>query len=79
MSSIGKLLSKFNKKERCTIELLIKKIISLNWHNLDIRKLKGYKDIFRVRKGKIRIIFIKKEKNIFILSIERRRENTYKF
>jgi len=78
MSDLKKLLSKFSKEERRAIEFLIEKIISLNWHSLDIKKLRGYKDIFRVRKGKIRIIFIKNEKNIFILNIERRREDTYK-
>ena len=78
MSDLKKLLSKFSKEERRAIEFLIEKIISLNWHSLDIKKRRGYKDIFRVRKGKIRIIFIKNEKNIFILNIERRREDTYK-
>ena len=78
MSDLKKLLSKFSKEERRAIEFLIEKIISLNWHSLDIKKLRGYKDIFRVRKGKIRIIFIKNEKNIFILNIERGREDTYK-
>ena len=79
MPSLKKLLSKFSKEERRILEFLIEKVVSLNWRNLDIKKLKGYKDIFRVRKGKIRIIFIKNEKNISILSIERRREDTYNF
>lgn len=53
-------------------------IVSLNWRNLDIKKLKGHQNIFRVRKGKIRIIFTKDKKEILIFSIERRREDTYK-
>lgn len=79
MPDLKQLLSKLNRKERRIVELLIEKVVSLNWRNLDIKKLKGYKDIFRVRKGKMRIIFMKNEKNITVLSIERRRENTYKF
>ncbi len=79
MPNLKKLLSRLNKEERKIVEFLIEKIISLNWHNLDIKKLKGYQNIFRVRKGKIRIIFTKDKKEIFVIAIERRRENTYKF
>lgn len=78
MPSLKKLLSKFNKEERRVIEFLIEKIVFSNWQNLDVKKLKGYKDIFRIRKGNIRLIFSKNEKNISILSIDRRHEGTYK-
>ena len=69
MSNLSKLLSKFNEKERKAIELSIKKVISLQWRGLDIKKLKGYQDIFRLRKGNLRIIFQMKNKSIFILTI----------
>jgi len=78
MPDLKKLLSKFNKQEREVIESLIETIISLRWDNLDVKKLKGHQNIFRVRKGKIRIIFAKDNKDIFIIIIERRREDTYK-
>jgi len=57
MPSLKKLLSKFNREERGVLEFLIEKIVSLNWSGLNIKKLKGYQNIFRIRKGKIRIIF----------------------
>jgi len=79
MPSLKKLLSRFNKEERGNIEFLIEEIISLNWQNLDIKKLKGHQDIFRARQGKIRIIFAKDKKEISVIAIERRRENTYSF
>ena len=79
MPDIKKLLAKFNRGERETLEILVEKIISLDWRGLDVKKLRGYQDIFRLRKGKIRIIFVKNEKYISILTIERRREDTYKF
>jgi len=79
MSKLKKLLSKFDKEERRIIETLIERIISLNWRSLNVKKLKGYQNIFRVRKGKIRIIFAKEENNIFVFSIDRRSEDTYKF
>ena len=78
MPSVKKLLSKFSREEREKLELFIKAINSLNWRNLDVKKLKGYQNIFRVRKGKIRIVFTKNKKDISILSIDRRHENIYK-
>ena len=61
------------------LEYLIEQVISLDWRDLDVKKLKGYQDVFRLRKGKIRIIFAKNEKTISIITIEHRGENTYKF
>ena len=69
----------FNEGERRIIEVLIKKIISLDWRGLNVKKLRGCQDIFRLRKGKIRIIFTKNGGSIYIFAIERRREDTYKF
>jgi len=78
MPSVKKLLSKFSREEREKLELFIEAINSLNWRNLDVKKLKGYQNIFRVRRGKIRIVFTKNKKDISILSIDRRHENIYK-
>ncbi|MEK7463316.1 MAG: hypothetical protein AAB621_03085 [Patescibacteria group bacterium] len=80
MPDLKKLLSRFDKKERNILEILIEKIISLNWKNLDVKKLKGYQNIFRVKRSKLRIIYkLTEQKEIQIISIERRSENTYKF
>ena len=78
MPTLKKLLSKFSREDRVILEYLIDRISSFSWDNLDIKKLKGYQDIFRLRKGKLRIIFIKTDKNISIINIERRKETTYK-
>ena len=79
MPSLKKLLSRFTRNEREVIEVLIERIISLNWRGLDVKKLRGYRDIFRLRKGDIRIIYRVQGKQTFILAIERRNEGTYKF
>ncbi len=78
MPALKKLLSKFSKEDREILESLIEKIISLNWRGLDIKKLQGYDDVFRLRKGKIRIIFTKDKTEISIINIERRSDKTYK-
>mgnify|MGYP001564311236 FL=1 len=79
MPTLEKLLSRFDKKDRETLWFLIGKIISLNWRGLNIKKLLGHEDIYRLRKGQIRIIFSKHKINVSIISIERRNESTYKF
>jgi len=56
---------------------MIGKIISRNWDDLDIKKLKGYHDIFRLRKGDIRIIYQIINKRVSILNIANRKETTY--
>ena len=78
MPSLKKLLSKFSREEREIIESLIEVIISLSWRSLDIKKLKGELNIFRVSKGNLRILYQIRQDKIFILTIERRREKTYK-
>ena len=77
MPTLSKLLSKFNVEDRKILEAAIIKIISLDWRNLDIKKLKGYQDIFRFRKGKLRILFIKEGNIVRIINIEQRKETTY--
>lgn len=78
MPTLKKLLSRFNKVDRESLEFLIEKIISLDWHDLDIKKLKGYQDVFRLRKGKLRIIFTKNKDIIRIIDMGHRSDNTYK-
>ena len=79
MPDLKKLLSRFEKAERIILENLIERIFSLNLQNLDVKKLKGQDDIFRVRKGKLRIIYrFKDKKEVYIFAIERRSETTYK-
>jgi mRNA-degrading endonuclease RelE of RelBE toxin-antitoxin system len=75
---IQKFLAKLAAKERKLIYGIIKKILSNDLVTLQVKKLTGSKDIFRVRKGDFRIIYQKKEKDYKIISIDRRSESTYK-
>lgn len=78
MDKVGKALKKLSAREQTLVKEILKKIDSNDLRGLDIKKLKGGKNIFRARKGTIRIIYQIKEENIFILAIERRSEKTYK-
>ena len=77
MNKIEKFLKKLSKKERLNIEKCIKDILNNNTSRLDIKKLVGRQDIFRVRKGDIRIIYQKTNNDIKLLLIERRSDDTY--
>ncbi len=78
MDKIEKFLRKLSPKERQTVEALIELILVGDTGNLDIKKLKRYADIFRVRKGKIRILYRQNGSTIRLISIDNRDENTYR-
>ena len=78
MDKIAKALSNLAPKEREAVKNILLKIKAGSFSGLDLKKLKSRDDIFRVRKGKIRIIFEKKSGGkIMILAVERRSDNTY--
>ena len=80
MDKIEKALQKLTQKERGRVKDILKRLFSGNVRGLDIKKLKGREDIFRVRKSDIRIIYqVTLDKKIVILTIERRHEDTYRF
>lgn len=79
MDRIDKALEKLSPKEREQIKHILIQLAAGSFTNFDIKKLKGRDDIFRIRKGKLRIVFRKdKKRGVFILAIERRKEMTYK-
>ncbi len=71
MDAIQKALKKLSPQERERIKDILVKLLSGNTKGLDIKKLKGRDDIFRIRKGDLRIVYQKEEKSIFILLVER--------
>lgn len=78
MDKITKALNKLPGKERKKIKHILKKINERDFDGMDIKKLKGHSNIFRARKGEFRIIFIRNNENIAILSIEKKSDRTYK-
>jgi len=78
MDKIAKALKKLSAKERESVKKLLERIESGELKGLDVKKLKGRDDIFRARKGDIRVIYRVKKGSIHILAIERRSERTYR-
>lgn len=52
-------------------------ILSGETQGLDVKKLKGYKNLLRVRRGNIRIVFLQEEGTIRILFVCRRGDSKY--
>ena len=78
MDKIVKALQGLSVKEKEIIKNILLKIKSNTWSGLDLKKLKSRDNIFRIRKGKLRIIFKKQDDGqCFILTIERRSDKTY--
>jgi mRNA-degrading endonuclease RelE of RelBE toxin-antitoxin system len=78
MDKIDKAIQKLTNKEKRWIKEVVKALRSGRFDNLDIKKLKGEDDIFRVRKGKVRIIYQIRYGQTFILKVGHRKEDTYK-
>jgi len=78
MDRIHKFLKKLSSNERQTIKGILRRIKKGEFVGLDIKKLKGVLNIFRVRKGNIRIILLKNEDVFVVMSVERRNDTTYK-
>ena len=78
MDKIQKALRKLRPKERRAVKLILQKLVNRNFSGLDLKKLKGRDDIYRIRKGSIGIIYrITSDNQIFVLAIERRSDTTY--
>lgn len=78
MGRIDKFLKRLLPEERERVISCLEDILSGNFSNLDIKKLKGQMYFYRVRLGGIRIIFTKQKNKIKIITIERRSDNTYR-
>ena len=78
MDKIEKALNRLSSKVRQKIKSILLQIERGNFRSLDLKKLKGRKDIFRVRKGNLRIIIHKIDDSIKVLSIEHRSSKIYR-
>ena len=79
MDKIDKALNELIFKEKERIKNIIKALQLGRFDNLDIKKLKGFQDVFRVRKGRLRIVYQLLGRKIIFLKIDKRKKNSYKF
>ena len=78
MNKIDKYIRKLSPKDRSAILEILEQLSQGVIPGLDLKKLKGYENRFRVRKGTTRIIFhLDFNSHPIIESVERRNDNTY--
>jgi mRNA-degrading endonuclease RelE of RelBE toxin-antitoxin system len=73
-----KYLSKLPLDEYSKIQEILLRIQKNDLIGLDVKKLKGYKTLFRVRHGRHRIIFENDGMSVIILDITKRDDQTYR-
>lgn len=74
MDKIQKFLAKLSKKQRLLILKIILDVQVLDLDGYDVKALKGNKDVFRIRKGPIRIIFRQSKGRGLILKLAFRKD-----
>jgi len=79
MNKLEKALAKLSAKEQKKTKAVLTQIKLGDIASFDTKKLKGYKNVFRVRVGSIRIVYKKVDDDISLLLIDKRNDNTYKF
>lgn len=79
MDELEKFLRKQSIRKRKMVIKLIDDLLRGDFENCSVVKLKGYRNLFRIRKGKIRVIFTKTKDHIVIKKVSFRNEETYKF
>lgn len=79
MNALRKAIAKLTAKDRELVTEAIEKITKRSFEGLNVEKLKGTANAFRVRKGDFRILYYLKDNNEpMVIAIERRSEDTYK-
>jgi len=78
MDKIDRFLKKLTKAESTLLIKVIADILEQRTGQYDVKKLKGYRDIYRIRVGNKRIIFRQLLDDIEVLDVSLRNEKTYK-
>ena len=74
MDKIHKFFKKLNKKDRVLLAGIFSSIKTLNLDGYDIKALKGMKGVFRLRKGSIRVVFVKHNEKGVIMNVGFRKD-----
>lgn len=77
MDKIDKFIRKLSKPQRTQVVFIIERIHGGDISGLDVRKLQGRENEFRVRKGEIRVIFKRIDNSFYITDIQWRGSKTY--
>lgn len=78
MDKAKKFLRKLSDSKQDEIDKILSNIEQGKISNLDVKKLKGYKNLLRVRVGDIRIVFSQNNKETRVLFVGSRGDSKYR-
>jgi len=77
MDKISKVLQRLTSKERSWVEKSLTDILSKNISHYDVKKMRGHANLYRIRVGQIRIVYLELKNDVQIIMIDRRNDHTY--
>ena len=77
MDKLEKFLRRLTKIEQKHVAEILENITLGQYTQYDLKKMKGYSNLYRIRLGSIRIIFIEDKTERRILVVARRDDRTY--
>ena len=78
MDKIQKALAKLPKKYQADFQFLLIRLLSRDFLGLDVVRLKGQPNLYRLKHGRLRIIFSIRKEELRVLQVGLRSEKTYK-
>ena len=78
MDKITKFLQRLTPKERDRVTDAVIDIVKGELHAYNRKKMKGYANLYRIRVGDIRIVYLDLDGERRIVLIDRRNDNTYR-
>ena len=78
MDKIDKAIRKFTDGEKKWVREITKALRMKRFDDLNTKKLRGMENIFRVKKGHVRVVYQIRNDQVFVLKVGRRKEDTYK-
>jgi mRNA-degrading endonuclease RelE of RelBE toxin-antitoxin system len=78
MDKITKFLKRLHSKEQERMKVVVTDIIAGKTARYDVKKLKGHANLYRVRVGDIRVIYLEIGQKRNLITMDRRSEKTYR-
>jgi mRNA-degrading endonuclease RelE of RelBE toxin-antitoxin system len=75
---LTKSLRRLARKDRRMADQLVSKLIDGDFGHLKIKKLRGIDNVFRARKGRVRVVYRLYGRRVIILDVDLRSDTTYK-
>lgn len=78
MDKLQKALAKLPARHKRAFEFIMLRLWSRDFVGLKIARLKGHKDIYRVKHGDLRVVFKMNSNQLLVMQAGLRSEKTYK-